>query len=99
MMATKDIENDKELQQILWACHDYWEGIEEASNRAICYSWVLPRYKEKFGTEFHQSRLNRLVSLGYLEKDDTSRGGNRRYYKLANPSQLSEALKKWGLSS
>ena len=88
-----------ELQRVLWACLTYW-NTEHApfDERAICYSWVARCYKNRFGGTFHQSKLQHLARLGLLTKDDTSRGGNRRYYRINEPAQLSEFLKGCNLN-
>lgn len=97
-MNAKDIENDRELQQVLWACYDFWEASQRPIHeREIFYGWIRRRYEERFGTGFHQSKLRQLASLGYLERRDTARGGSRRYYRLANPAQTREFLTRWGL--
>ena len=97
-MRVNEIESNVELQQVLWACYKYWEGESlPPHERIIYYSWVVRPYEERFGTEFHQSKLRRLASLGFLQQDDTSRGGNRRYYKIADPNGVASLLKKWKL--
>lgn len=82
--------NDPELQRILLACLDYWNAeTNTPDQRSICYKWVARRYTTMFGGSFHQSRLAELERLGFLAKDgDTSRGGNRRYYRLTHPASL-----------
>ena len=98
-MRTPTTQITADLQKVLWACYDYWrrESVPKAE-RAICYTWVVTPYQDRFGASFHQSALDRLTTLGFLEKDDTSRGGNRRYYKLVDPTQLESLLTQWGLS-
>lgn len=65
---------DPELRRVLWACLDYGQPV-------ICFSWVVRRYKAKFGGTFPPSRLRELERLGVLAKDgDPSRG--RRYYRI-----------------
>lgn len=83
---------------MLWACYDYWrrEPITVV-DRAICYTWVVKPHKNRFGVSFHQSAFGRLARLGFLTKDDTSRGGNRRYFKLVNPAEIERLLTEWGL--
>lgn len=99
MIRVDELEKDSELQQVLWACYEYWQGETSLPHeRAICYSWVVGVYEGRFGTKFHQSKLRRLVKLGFLKEDDTSRGGHRRYYKIVEPDQVAGLLRKWNLS-
>ena len=98
-MRVNEIENDLELQQVLWACYKYWQGESlPPDERIICYSWVRRLYEDRFGTKFHQSKLGRLAKLGFLEKGDTARSGNRRYYKIADPNRVDDLLRKWNLN-
>ncbi len=98
-MKVAGIEGDPELQRVLWACYSYWQREPlPPENRSICYSWVVGPFTARFGAGFHQSRLERLARLGFLEKDDTSRGGARRYYKLSDPARVVALLKAWGLN-
>ena len=90
---------DPELQRVLWACLTYWNTEPNpVGERAVCYSWVVRCYEDRFGGTFHQSRLQHLARLGLLTKDDTSRGGNRRYYRVTDPTQLAEFLKGCNLN-
>jgi len=90
---------DPELQRVLWACLTYWNGEQlPEDERAVCYSWVARCYQRRFGRTFHRSRLQKLARLGLLAKDDTSRSGNRRYYRINNPTQLAGFIKAWNLS-
>jgi hypothetical protein len=44
---------------------------------------------DRQGVPFHQSQLSKLVRAGHLEKDYSSRGGSRRYYRfVARPVLL-----------
>lgn len=98
MKVDEIIENNPELQQVLWACYKYWQGESLPTHeRVICYSWVIKLYEERFGAKFHQSRLRRLTELGFLKEDDTSRGGRRRYYKIIDPNRGDNLLRKWNL--
>jgi hypothetical protein len=98
-MNVTEIERDPELQRVLWACYKWWQGDPlPAHDRSVWYGWVIGPYKDRFGTQFHQSRLYRLTKLGFLKQDNTSRGGNRRYYKLVTPNQVGDLLRKWELN-
>ena len=96
-MNTNNIETDRELQQILWACYDFWKTSNQPpSDREIYYGWVIDGYKKKFGATFHQAKLHTLVALGYLMDVGTARGGKNRYYRLIDPEQVDTDLKRWG---
>jgi hypothetical protein len=83
-----------ELQQVAWACFDYWSREKlSIDQRAICYKWVERTYKARFGDTFHQSKLGQLERLGILVKGDTSRAGHRRYYRINDPARVAEFLK------
>ena len=98
-MGANEIQEDLELQRILWACYKYWQGESlRPDERSICYKWVLGTYENRFRTKFHQSRLRRLAELRFLKQDDTSRAGHRRYYKIIDPNRVSELLSKWNLN-
>ena len=92
---------DLGLQRVLWACYEYWQGEKElpTTERVICFSWVVKLHEKKFGTRFHQSKLQQLEKLGYLNRDDTARGGNRRYYTIVDPGEVDEFLKQKGMIS
>lgn len=95
-MRTEGIENNHELQQVLWACYRYWQNEAlPPPERTICYSWVLRLHEERFGTRFHQSSLRRLAELGFLKQDDASRSGHRRYYRIMDPHGVEDLLRKW----
>lgn len=98
-MSAKGIENESELQHVLWACYQHWQSESSLppSERVICYSWVLPPYEDRFHTKFHQSKLRRLTKDGFLSQEDVSRSGRRRYYKITDPDQVANLLRKWGL--
>ncbi len=96
-MRVSKIENDRELQRILWACYKYWQIQSSSAERAICYNWVLRPYEERFGAKFHQSRLRRLKALGFLEQEEISRAGHRRYYRIVDSDRVRALLRKWDL--
>lgn len=81
-----DMNLDAESLKILCAYFEYWETIAlPEADREVCYRWVASTYRNLFGGTFHQSGLRRLAKLGILIPSDSADGGNRRYYKLANP--------------
>lgn len=93
-----EIEKDRELQQVLWACYKYWQDEPlPPKERAICYSWVVRVYESRFDIKFHPSRLRRLEKLGFLKRNVTSRSGHRRYYKIVEPDRVAELLRGWNL--
>ena len=97
-MSLNEIQSDLELKQVLWACYEYWQGEScSPDERVICHSWVTGPYEDRFGTKFHQSRLGRLATLGFLEPEDTAKGGHRRYYKIADPDRVKYLLKEWDM--
>lgn len=95
----RNSEMDQDLRRVLCACYEYWRDEVEVSplERFICYSWVRDLYKRRYGDDFHQAKLGKLVALGLLEKQESSRGGDRAYYRLVNPSQIYELLHGWQL--
>lgn len=98
-METIEIENNTELQRILWACYEYWRKESLSTHeKSICYAWIVRVYEEKFGVKFHHSALQKLVKFGFLQPDETSRGGNRRYYRIVNPDRIRRLLHKFGLN-
>jgi hypothetical protein len=98
-MEANEIEDDVELQRVLWACYKYWHDESlPPYERIICYNWVLGPYENRFGTKFHQSGLRRLTKLGFLKQDHASRGGHRRYYKIVDPNRVADLLRKWILN-
>jgi hypothetical protein len=98
-MNTKSIEKELELQQVLWACYQYWQNETSLSpsERVICYSWILRTYEDRFHNKFHQSKLQRLTKDGFLSQEDVSRSTRRRYYKIVAPDQVENLLRKWEL--
>lgn len=98
MMNIEGLTNP-ELQRVLWACLAYWNSEPlPPDDRIVCYSWVARYYQNRFGATFHPSKLQDLSQLGLLTKGDTSRGGNRRYYRVNNATRCSELLEGCNLS-
>ena len=57
----------------------------------------LHQYQNKFNERFHQSKLHKLSTLGFLRDEDTSRAGKRRYYTIVDPEKIGSLLRKWNL--
>jgi hypothetical protein len=72
--------------QVLGVCIEY----PKSGDGAFCGEWIMHAC-EKQGVPFHQAWLTKLANVGLLEKEDTSRGGHRRYYKLKNV-ELAQAV-------
>ncbi len=49
-------------------------------------------YRQQFGGTFDQSMLATLAKQGFLVPDVTSRGGNRRYYRLSDPQAIRDLV-------
>lgn len=78
---------------------EYWRREPGApESRIICHNWVVDPFWNRFGVTFHQSKLRRLVQLGFLRPEYTVRGGTRRYYSVVNPDRLEELLQGWELN-
>lgn len=73
------LELDAELDGILQACRE----CEKAPDGSFCHTWVSTNYEREHGHGFHQSKMKKLARLGLLRENDSTRGGNRRYYTLA----------------
>ncbi len=87
-----------ELQRVLWACYQCWvTSPNPPATREIWYGWILGGYRERFSASFHQSALQQLAGLGFLQAGGNARGGRRRYYTLPNPERVRQALDQWGL--
>lgn len=97
MMATHSLDDTD--QHILWACYACLGNRAAQFDEAlVCYSWARERYMARFDGLFHQSRLDRLAKLGFLEKDISTRGGKRRYYKIVDPDRVQSLLQGWSLN-
>lgn len=73
--------------RVLRVCMDYPTG----EHGTFCGEWIMRRC-EQHGVPFHQGWLRKLANVGLLERDDSSRGGNRRYYRLKDKQLLQQFL-------
>ena len=97
-MNKEEVGKSPELQQVLWVCYECWKNETLAPNdRVLCFSWLIDPYRKKFGTRFKPTDLYWLTKYGFLIQGETGKGGNRRYYKLADPDKTFELLQAWAL--
>lgn len=97
-MSIEAIANEKELKQVLWACYNYWDNESKpVEKREICYAWVNKEYKKRYDKEFNESELTRLADHGIISATDKTRGSNRVFYTLTNPSEVKGKLLIWGM--
>lgn len=59
--------------------------------RSFCGEWIMHACEQQ-GVPFHQAWLTKLANVGLLVKEDTSRGGHRRYYHLADAVLVQQVL-------
>jgi hypothetical protein len=97
-MGIEAIVNEKELKQVLWACYNYWDNESKpVDKRVICYAWAAKEFKNRYDKAFNESDLDKLAELGILAAVEKSRGDNKKYYRLNNPSEIKGKLLIWGL--
>jgi hypothetical protein len=72
--------------RVLEVCLNYPKG----ESGSFCGEWIMHAC-EDHGIPFHQAWLTKLANLGLLVKEDTSRGGHRRYYHLGD-EELAKAV-------
>jgi hypothetical protein len=76
------IEVDAESDRILQAFRECVRRLAPPDG-AICFEWLRPVYRELFGIDLHPSKLIALANRGLLRRNDSTRGGARRYYTSA----------------
>ena len=79
--------NDEHLL-LLQACLD----LPIKDDRGTFAGEWLKDYCERKGIPFHQGWLTKLSNEGLLTKDDLTRGGKRRYYRIADEDLAQEVL-------
>ena len=74
------------LRDALCACYRYSlsEHHLPEEERLVCFAWAKRIHRTEFGGALHNTHLRQLARLGFLAKSDTSRQGNRRYYRITN---------------
>jgi hypothetical protein len=73
--------------QLLKVCHEF----AKTSDGAFCGEWIMHTCQEK-GLPFHQGWLTKMANLGLLLREDSSRRGHRRYYRLKEAELVRDVL-------
>jgi hypothetical protein len=73
--------------QVLEVCHEY----PRSGDGAFCGEWNMHSCEQK-GIPFHQGWLTKLANVGLLVKDDASRRGHRRYYRVKDAELARDVL-------
>jgi hypothetical protein len=73
--------------RLLRVCRDY----PKDGNGTFCGRWIKSHCEHE-GVPFHQGWLRKLANLDLLEREDSSRGGNRRYYRIKDAALIQEVL-------
>jgi hypothetical protein len=74
-------------RRLLRVCQDF----QKDGDGTFCGEWIRNRCEQE-GVPFHQGWLRKLANLGLLEREDSSRGGNRRYYRINDAALVQEVL-------
>jgi hypothetical protein len=69
--------------QVFDVCRSY---PTTGTDPVFCGSWIRTACEQR-NIPFHQTQLGKLARAGLLELDNSSRGGDRRYYRLAGRHQ------------
>jgi hypothetical protein len=73
--------------RLLEVCYGYPKG----ESGTFCGEWIMSACQQQ-GVAFHQGWLTKLANLGLLVKDDSSRRGHRRYYRIEDAGLVSDVL-------
>ena len=88
-MVTIESTGDLETRRVLTVCYEYWSTEPlPVSDRVVCFKWVTRPYEARFGVKLTRAAFHRAARSGFLEKADTSRGGDRRYYRFVDPEHV-----------
>jgi hypothetical protein len=66
-------------------------GYPKEESGTFCGEWITNACKQQ-AVPFHQGWLTKLANVGLLVKDDSSRRGHRRYYRIGNAELVREVL-------
>src|SRR5690242_7151825 len=73
--------------RLLEVCFQYPKG----ESGSFCGEWIMHACQKQH-IPFHQAWLTKLANVGLLVKEDTSRGGRRRYYRLGEVGLVQQVL-------
>jgi len=73
--------------RLLEVCYGYPRG----ESGTFCGEWIMNACEQQ-GVPFHQGWLTKLANVGLLAKDDSSRRGHRRYYRLKDADLVRDVL-------
>lgn len=73
--------------RLLEVCLQYPKG----ESGSFCGEWIMHACQKQH-IPFHQAWLTKLANVGLLVKEDTSRGGHRRYYHIKDETLVREVL-------
>lgn len=73
--------------RLLEVCYGYPRG----EGGIFCGEWIMSACDQQ-GVPFHQGWLTKLANVGLLVKDDSSRCGHRRYYRLNDAELVRDVL-------
>ena len=79
--------------RLLEVCLNYPKG----ESGSFCGEWIMHACLDQ-AIPFHQAWLTKLANVGLLVKEDTSRGGHRRYYHLEDRELVRQVLDEAGIA-
>ena len=74
-----------------WRVRRIADGCAKAEDATLCGEWIMHACEQQ-GVPFHQGLLTKLANVGLLTKDDPSRRGHRRYYRLKDVELVKDVL-------
>lgn len=79
MPSTTELTED--LRNVLSECRAFLKSVDSTSQR-VCYEWVSRPFRDRHGRGMRPQHLAQLARLGFLTKENATRGGARRYYRV-----------------
>jgi hypothetical protein len=75
------IELTEELRDVLCECHAFLKSVDSTTQR-VCFEWISSSFRHRDSRDIHPQRLAQPPRLGFLEKENATRGGARRHYRV-----------------